>query len=96
MLGGFDLLYWWFKSLYVTLTVTNRRTILRKGLFSKSTSEVAHDDVRNIQIDQSMVQRLLNIGDLLISSAGQDTIEIKARAIHDPERVASIVREHQV
>ncbi|QDV35268.1 PH domain-containing protein [Tautonia plasticadhaerens] len=95
VVGGLDLAYWWFKSLYVTLTVTNRRSILRKGLFSKATSEVNHDDVRNIQVEQSVVQRLLNIGDLLISSAGQDIVEIRARAIHDPEAVATIVREHQ-
>jgi DNA-directed RNA polymerase subunit RPC12/RpoP len=95
LVGGLILAYWWFKSLFVTLTVTNRRTILRRGLISKSTSEVNHDDVRNIQVDQSVIQRLLNIGDLYISSAGQDTLEIKARAILDPDGVASIIREYQ-
>ncbi|RUL87808.1 PH domain-containing protein [Tautonia sociabilis] len=95
VVGGLDLAYWWFKSLFVTLTVTNRRTILRRGLVSKSTSEVNHEDVRNIQVEQSVIQRLLNIGDLYVSSAGQDTLEIRARAIVDPEGVASIIREHQ-
>ncbi|WP_169977314.1 PH domain-containing protein [Tautonia rosea] len=95
VIGALDLLYWWFKSLFVTLSVTNRRTILRTGLFAKSTSEVNHDDVRNLQIDQSVIARMLNIGDLRVSSAGQDTIEIRAKAIPDPEAVAAIIREHQ-
>jgi len=95
VLGGFDLLYWWVKSLYVTLTVTTRRTILRTGLFSKKTSEVSHDDVRNIQVGQTFIQRILNIGDVHISSAGQDIVEIRAKAIRDPEGVASMIRERQ-
>lgn len=93
--GVLDLVYWWFKSLFVTLTVTNRRTILRTGFFSKATSEVNHDDVRNIQVGQSVVYRILNIGDLLVSSAGQSIVEIRAKAIPDPEAIASIIREHQ-
>ena len=95
VVGGLDLLYWWFRSLFVTLIVTNRRTILRKGLVSKSTSEVEHEDVRNIQINQNFVQRLLGLGDIAISSAGQETLEIQVRGINDPEGIASIVREHQ-
>ena len=87
--------YFWFLSLFVTLTVTTKRSILRKGLISKRTSEVEHDDVRNIQVDQNVVQRLLNIGHISISSAGQSTMEIVARGVPDPEGIASVIREHQ-
>lgn len=95
IVGGLDMAYFWFLSLFVTLTVTTKRSILRKGLISKRTSEVEHDDVRNIQVDQNVVQRLLNIGHISISSAGQSTMEIIARGVPDPEGIASVIREHQ-
>ncbi len=95
IIGGGVLAYWWLRSLFVTLTLTTKRTILRHGLISKRTTEVEHDDVRNIQINQGVIPRILNIGDLAISSAGQDTLEIFVRGIAQPEQIVSIIREHQ-
>lgn len=86
---------WWIRAVATTLTVSTRRTMLRQGIISRRTSEVTHDDVRNIQVHQSIIERFLGIGDLLISSAGQDDMEIRVYAVPDPEGVAQIVRQHQ-
>jgi len=87
--------YWWLEQRFTTLTVTSERSILREGIISRDTSEVRHDDVRNLQIDQNIWQRMLGIGDIAVSSAGQDNLEIIARGIPGPERVAEVVRERQ-
>ncbi len=94
-LGGIYLLIRWLQSVFHKMTVTSKRTILRDGIISKRTSEVQHDDVRNIQVDQSIPARLLGIGDLAISSAGQDTLEIQIKAIPDPDKVVAMIRERQ-
>jgi len=62
--------YWMLLSQFTTLTVTDDRTIYQEGFVSRETSEVQHNDVRNIQLDQSFVQRLLGIGGVSISSSG--------------------------
>lgn len=85
----------WLQSLYTTLTITSKRTILRLGIISKQTSEVQHSDVRNIQVDQNIIERLLGVGDLAVSSAGQDTLEVDADGIADPDEIAAMVRERQ-
>jgi len=54
--------YWMLLSQFTTLTVTDDRTIYQEGFVSRETSEVQHNDVRNIQLDQSFVRRLLGIG----------------------------------
>lgn len=87
--------YWILESRFSTLTVTDQRTIHREGIVSRDTSEVQHDDVRNMQVDQSIAQRLLSIGDIGISSSGQDDLEIVARGIPHPERVIELIRENQ-
>jgi hypothetical protein len=61
---------WVTTSMTTTLIVTDSRTIFQRGIFRRDTSEVQHDDVRNIQIDQSLFERLLRIGEIGISSAG--------------------------
>ena len=89
------LLVWWLEVLATTLTVTDSRTILRKGLFSRATSEVEQDDIRNIQMDQSFLERLLRVGDIGISSSGQDDLEVIARAIPHPNTVVQTIRDNQ-
>jgi DNA-directed RNA polymerase subunit RPC12/RpoP len=88
-------LIWWVGTLAVTLTVTEARTILKKGLISRETSEVQHDDVRNIQLDQSMFERIFHVGDIGISSSGQDDLEIVAHSLPSPDKIVELIRANQ-
>ncbi len=86
---------WFLRSASITLTLTNSRSILRKGLISRDSSVVQHDDVRNIQVDQTIFQRLLGIGDVGISSSGQDELEIIVNKVPAPTRIVEMIRENQ-
>lgn len=92
--AGYGLIAW-LQTRYTRLSVTNRRTVLRRGLLSRRTSEVRHKDVRNLQVKQTTLERLLGVGDLLISSAGQDDIEISVEGLSNPEHVAAVIRDMQ-
>jgi hypothetical protein len=87
--------YWYLLSLATKLIVTDARTLYQRGIAKRETSEVQHADVRNIQLEQSFAERLLGIGDIAISSAGQDGLEIKARKIPSPHSIISTLREYQ-
>lgn len=89
------MIYWWLMTRYEMLTVTTQRTIHRYGIFSKRTNEVQHDDVRNMHVDQSMVDRIFGVGNISISSSGQDDMEIRVRGIVYPDRVADTIRTYQ-
>jgi len=86
---------WWFKLQFKTLTITEKRSMYREGILSKFTNEVQHDDVRNIQLDQSFFHRLLGVGNIAISSSGQDTIEIHIKGLYHPQQVIDIIRKYQ-
>jgi hypothetical protein len=86
---------WWLAALFTTMRVTNKRTTFRKGIISRETSEVLHEDVRNLQIDQNILERIFFIGDIALSSSGQDDLEIEAIAIPSPERIATTIRQYQ-
>jgi uncharacterized membrane protein YdbT with pleckstrin-like domain len=90
-LGLGVLLIWWFRTLGTALIVTDRRTVLRRGLFSKYTTEVMHCDVRNVQIGQTCFQRILGVGAVGISSSGQSGIEIEAVGLPRPGKIKRII-----
>ena len=87
--------YWMLLSQFTTLTVTNDRTIYQEGIISRETSEVQHDDVSNIQLDQSLMQRLLRVGGIGISSSGQDDMEIVAKRLPNPGQIIDYIRKNQ-
>lgn len=92
-IGLIILLAWWLKVKGTKLTVTGERTILRLGLFSKSINEVYHSDIRNVRIHQSFLQRIFNVGNISIASAGSGIAEIEVAGIPSPDEVKLILDE---
>ena len=92
--------FWWVvwfvaAHLWVKLTISNKRTIRHEGIVRRHTSEVLHDHVRNVEIKQSFLQRLLNVGYIGISSSGQDDIEIEVQDIPRPYAVKELIDEYR-
>jgi uncharacterized membrane protein YdbT with pleckstrin-like domain len=94
-MGLLILLSWWLQSLNTTLILTNKRTILRKGILSKYTNEVLHSNVRNVQVGQNVFQRIFGVGKIGISSAGQSGVEIEVSGIRNPQKVSKLIDEHR-
>ncbi len=86
---------WLIKCKATTLTVTEERTRLRRGLLSKSITEVWHQDIRNVQLDQTFFQRIFDVGTIGISSAGQGGLEIQVTGIPQPDRVKELIDQNR-
>ena len=82
---------WKLQSLSAALEITNKRTIEQRGLLSRATSEVLHDNIRNIQIEQTFWNRVWRVGTIGIASAGQDGIEIQMSDIPNPDHLREII-----
>ncbi len=90
-----SMIYWLFRTRFESLSITSERTIWSRGILDRETSEVQHDDVRNIQLKQTIFDRILGVGRIAISSAGQDDMEIDIRGVPNPSQVADTVRSCQ-
>lgn len=87
------LIKWWF-TYYV---LTTERLITRTGMIARSGIELPLENINNVLFNQSVIERILKSGDLLIESAGESG-QSKFSDIPDPERFQSLLyrtREEQ-
>ena len=61
----------WFQWWITEIAVTDRRVIYKKGLIRRHTNEMNMDKVESVQIDQSVLGRLLDYGDVTILGTGE-------------------------
>jgi len=92
-IGLLILIVWWLKCWQTSVVVTNDRVTLRKGILSKYTSDILISDIRNVQVAQSFVQRILGVGRVTVSTTGQADMEIDVNGLPHPERIQSIINK---
>jgi membrane protein YdbS with pleckstrin-like domain len=69
------------------ITITTDRLRYEAGLFSKTTHVVELVKVQDVRIDQTFVQRVFNIGDISIETAGGSS-RIDMTSIDGPQDAA--------
>jgi uncharacterized membrane protein YdbT with pleckstrin-like domain len=94
-IGLLILLIWWLRCKGQVLTITSEKVSKRTGILSKHTNDVYHEDIKNIQVRQSLFQRMFGVGALAIASAGTGGVEIAIAGIPDPNRIKEIIEEQR-
>ncbi len=64
----------------------------RRGLIAREVRSVRVEDVRSINVKQSILQRLLNLGDIEFSSAASDAAEVVFEGISNPIKVKNEIQ----
>lgn len=90
------LLVWYIRCRSTELTVTDRRTKLHRGWLSRSITEVWHRDVRNVQLSQTLFQRIFDTGRIGISSAAQSSIEIDVAGLRGPDDIKKLIDRYRL
>jgi uncharacterized membrane protein YdbT with pleckstrin-like domain len=94
-LAFINLFYWWLRGKATRLTLTEQKTTLHKGILSRNITEVYHTDVRNVQLSQTLQQRIFSVGTIGIASAGQAKMEIYVEGMPNPDEVKLIIDKHR-
>lgn len=82
------LIVWWMRMHNTTLTITDRRCVLETGLFTRATTEFGRKEIVDVHVSQGVLNRLLNVGDLVIVSNNGSKKELVVMAVPDPDSVA--------
>ncbi len=80
---GLVFLVWaWIRVKSTELAITDKRVIAKFGFISRSTVEISIQKVESIQVQQSLIGRMLDFGTLIISGTGTSHAPIPS--ISDP------------
>ena len=73
--------------------LTNRRLILKRGFIRRKTEEISFNRVEEVNLSQSILQRILGSGDIKVTGTGAG--EIMLKNIDDPLEVQNKVKEQR-
>ncbi len=92
-LAALKLLVWWIRSATTRLVVTTKQIVRHEGILARYMVQMRHENVQNIYVKQTILQRLMNCGIVGFSSSGQADVEIVVEGIPDPKRIAAKIQE---
>jgi len=84
------LVWRYMKWLTTNFVITSNRLIFRQGVIGKSGVEIPLERVNNVNFSQSMFERILGAGDLLIESGGEDGQQ-RFTDIRHPAQVQNLI-----
>lgn len=77
-------LYWtvkaWFHRWTTETDVTNLRVVHKTGFITRNTFEMSLDKIESVDVDQSILGRLLNYGDVTVRGVGEGAQKIETIA----------------
>jgi uncharacterized membrane protein YdbT with pleckstrin-like domain len=79
-----------------TYTITNQRLRIKRGIVARHVQQTAIERVQNTSTEQSIFERLLQVGTVDFDTAGTDDSDFKFQGIETPEEVIDAVeRAHR-
>jgi len=68
--AGAAILSAWFRRWTTELDVTDRRIVHKRGFITRHTIEINMDKIESVDVDQSILGRILDYGDITIRGTG--------------------------
>ncbi len=87
--GLLRLLGWWFAARFDQLEIRENELIWTHGFLNKNYTETNMGSIRTVRVHQSLFQRVVNAGDLVIYTTG-DLPELSIKGLPRPNEI----REH--
>jgi uncharacterized membrane protein YdbT with pleckstrin-like domain len=75
------------KRVATTYTITNRRLNIKRGIISREIQETRLERVQNVNYQQSVYQRIMQIGDVDFDTAATDDNSFIFAGVANPEEV---------
>jgi uncharacterized membrane protein YdbT with pleckstrin-like domain len=79
------------KRVATSYTITDRRLHIKRGIVSRTIQETRLERVQNVNYNQSVIQRLLQIGDVDFDTAAGDDYNFVFSGVSDPADVIHMV-----
>ncbi len=82
----------WWVTRSTTYTLTDQRLKFTRGVFTRTTDDLELYRVRDTRMQQGFVERMLGLGEVLLYSTDETSMEISLPYIRDAEAVREKIR----
>lgn len=89
--GLLQLIGWWIKARFDRLEITEREVVWTHGFLNKQYTETNMASIRTVRVRQSLLQRMLNAGDLVIYTTG-DMPELTILGLPRPGDIRELIK----
>jgi len=86
------LLVWYVSTKMDHLAIRDDEIVWSHGLINKQYTEISMSSVRTTRVQQSLMQRIMNAGDIMIFTAG-DNAELYVRGLPEPNRIRELIQD---
>ncbi len=91
VLGAFRLLSWWIATKFDHFKIKEDELVWTHGLLSKQYVEISTGSVRTVRVNQSIIQRMMNAGDVTIYTSG-DKPELVVKGLPNPDVIRDYIK----
>ncbi len=88
---GLTVLVGFVKRVATTYTITDRRLNIKRGIISREVQETRLERVQNVNFNQGVYQRIVQIGDVDFDTAAGDDYNFVFAGVANPEQVVESV-----
>ena len=88
--AGLALIYYYLRSKAESLVVSSNRVTYNFGVISKDQTDIKLDRISRVRVDQSIFQRMMNTGDVLVYVSG-DKADLIARGFVNPNGIKKLI-----
>lgn len=81
------------RRMFVMYHFTDRKIIEEDGILNKEYKSINYDDIDNVKLEEEIEERIFDVGDVYVDTAGRDKTEIILEGLRDPERYQSEITE---
>lgn len=90
--GLLQLIGWWLSARFDHLEIGEQALVWTHGFLNKQYTETNMASVRTVRVKQSLLQRLLNAGDLVIYTTGDDP-ELTIKGLPRPGDIRALIKQ---
>jgi membrane protein YdbS with pleckstrin-like domain len=91
-IGGLLLLVIWIRVKSYSYRLTTQRLFVRRGWFAKQVNELELYRVKDVVVDQGVLQRVLGYGTITVLAEDETTPQVALLSISNPTQVKEMIR----
>ena len=84
---------WWLESVTTRLVLMPAYCEKRVGIISRHSVRMAYENVQNAYVKQGILERLLGVGTVGLSSSGQHDVEIVIQGVKHPGQIIERIQQ---